>query len=147
VAVVDNICSTNAKGLKHFGPKPCAITSYRKRVFTHVKTTRCVSRSINRRVREIIEWSGGASSRPTPKKLRNAYESAARQAMPRSASDALEIADQQQPKIDPRRQSGPAHRLRIKAGALRLDEIIEAVLSQQLMQPLIEGMTCSDRGL
>src|SRR5688500_14695239 len=28
--------------------------------------------------------------------------------------DALEIADQQQPKVDPRRQPGPAHRLRMK---------------------------------
>jgi len=53
---------------------------------TQVKTARCVSRSINRRVREIVEWSGGASSRPTPRKSRNANESAARHAMPRSES-------------------------------------------------------------
>jgi hypothetical protein len=53
---------------------------------TQVKTARWVSRSINRRVREIVEWSGGASSRSTPKKSRNANESAERHAMPRSES-------------------------------------------------------------
>jgi hypothetical protein len=37
-------------------------------------------------VREIVEWSGGASSRPTARKSRNANESAARHAMPRSES-------------------------------------------------------------
>ena len=51
-----------------------------------VNTARCVSSAISRRVREIVEWSGGAWSRPTPRKSRNANESAARQAMPRSES-------------------------------------------------------------
>src|SRR5207245_10068807 len=53
---------------------------------TQVKTARCVSRSIKRRVREMVEWSGGASSRPSPRKSRKAKESAARHAMPRSES-------------------------------------------------------------
>jgi hypothetical protein len=35
------------------------------------------------------------------------------------------------------------HGLGIKTGASRFDEFIEAVLSQQLIQPSIEGMTCS----
>ena len=52
----------------------------------HVKTARCVSRSINRRVREIVECSGVASSRPNPRKPRSARESAVRQAIPRSES-------------------------------------------------------------
>ena len=52
----------------------------------HVKTARCVSRSINRRVREIVECSGVASSRPNPRKPRRARESAVRQAIPRSES-------------------------------------------------------------
>ena len=41
-----------------------------------VKTGRCVSTSINRRVREIVECSGGVSSRPRPRKPRRASESA-----------------------------------------------------------------------
>src|SRR5205807_8462973 len=45
-----------------------------------------VSRSIKRRVRAMVEWSGGASSRATPRKSRKAKESAARHAMPRSES-------------------------------------------------------------
>src|SRR5205085_6658678 len=102
-----------------------------------VNTARCVCRSINRRVREIVEWSGGASSNPTRGKSRNANESAARQAMPRVAPfsavtgvfahqlqpshssadlsilrvNAFEIADQQQPEIDARWQAGATHRL------------------------------------
>jgi hypothetical protein len=52
----------------------------------HVNTARCVSSAMSRRVREIVEWSGGAWSSPIPRKSRKANESAARQAMPRSAS-------------------------------------------------------------
>ena len=53
---------------------------------TPVKTVRGVSTSINRRVREIVECSGGVSSRPRPRKPRRASESAGRHAMPRSES-------------------------------------------------------------
>ena len=38
----------------------------------HVNTARWLSRSIRRRVREIVECSGGASSRPRPRNPRNA---------------------------------------------------------------------------
>ena len=51
-----------------------------------VKTSRCVSRSINRRVREIVEWSGGASTNSISRNRRSAKESAARQAIARSES-------------------------------------------------------------
>jgi len=44
-----------------------------------------ISRSISRRVREIVEWSGVSSSSAIPTKRRSANESAKRQAMPRSA--------------------------------------------------------------
>jgi len=57
-----------------------------RRCNAHVNTARYVWRSINRRVREIVEWSGGASFNRTPRKSRNANESAARHAMPRSES-------------------------------------------------------------
>jgi hypothetical protein len=65
---------------------PCNRFASTNRCWTHVKTVRCVSTSINRRVREIVEWSGDAASSPRPRKLRTASESAARQAMPRSES-------------------------------------------------------------
>jgi hypothetical protein len=35
----------------------------------------------------------------------------------------------------------PTHRLRIKAGAPGVDEIVEAVLLQQMIQPPVERMT------
>jgi hypothetical protein len=50
------------------------------------KTAACVSRSIRRRVREIVEWSGVCSSSAMPTKRRSASESAMRQAIPRSAA-------------------------------------------------------------
>jgi hypothetical protein len=77
-------------------------------------------------VREIVEWSGGASSRPTPTKSRNANESAARHAMPSSESDAGS-------------QAGPTHRCCIKGGALGFGEIIESLLGQQLIQAPVKG--------
>ena len=53
------------------------------------------------RVREIVEWSGVACSRRSPRNSRKPSESAARQAMPRSRVDALEVAHQQQPEVVP----------------------------------------------
>jgi hypothetical protein len=50
------------------------------------KTASCVSTSIKRRVREIVEWSGGVSGNTNPRKSRSANESADRQAIARSAS-------------------------------------------------------------
>jgi hypothetical protein len=37
-----------------------------RRCSIHVKTASCVSRSIKRRVREIVEWSGGVSGNTNP---------------------------------------------------------------------------------
>jgi hypothetical protein len=42
--------------------------------------------AIKRRVREIVEWSGGASGSTNPRNSRSAQESAARHAMARSAA-------------------------------------------------------------
>ena len=53
---------------------------------TQVNTARCVSSATRRRVREIVEWSGGCSSKATPRKSRSANGSAAHHAMPRSES-------------------------------------------------------------
>ena len=66
--------------------RPVSSSAATKRSCTQVKTARWVSTSLNRRVRESVEWSGPAASRPSPTKLRTASESAARQAMPRSES-------------------------------------------------------------
>ena len=51
---------------------------------TQANTSRCVSRSISRRVREIVEWSGVYSSSAMPAKRRSVRESASRHAIPRS---------------------------------------------------------------
>jgi len=53
---------------------------------TQANTDQCVSRSIKRRVREIVEWSGVLSCSPIRKNRRNASESATRHAIPRSPS-------------------------------------------------------------
>src|SRR5204863_4521707 len=55
--------------------------------------------------------------------------------------DAFEVANQQRSEIDPGGQAGAAHGGSVEAGTLRFDEGVEAVLSQKLIQPTIEGMT------
>ena len=65
---------------------PFTRPAWPRRSSTQENTSRCVSTSINRRVREIVEWSGPRSSTPRLRKLRTASESAARHAIPRSES-------------------------------------------------------------
>ena len=99
-----------------------------RRCRTHVKTARCVSRSISRRVREIVEWSGGASSNANAEKV--AQRQRVRRA-PRDAAlgvDALEVADQQQPEVDARRQTRAGPSSRRRRLAQRFDEVVEALL-------------------
>jgi hypothetical protein len=67
---------------------------------------------------------------------------------PRDAAlrvNAFEVADQQQPEINARRQAGPAHRLGVTPGALALGELVEPMLAQQLIQAPVEWMTRSRR--
>lgn len=80
--------------------------------------------------------SGGAHSSPTPRKSRNANESAARDAALRV--DIFKVADQQQGEIDARRQARSSHRLDIKVGALGFREIVEGVVARQVIQTPIE---------
>src|SRR5437660_3568684 len=54
--------------------------------------------------------------------------------------DALEIPDQQRPKVNPRRQRRAPVLLRIKLRAPALDKLVEALGLQQFIQPLIEWM-------
>jgi hypothetical protein len=81
----------------------------------------------------------------------DAKEIAQRQRIGRTPGDAtlrvnaLEIPNQQQPEVDARRHARSAHRLRVEAGALGFDEIVESVLAQQLIQPPIERMTRGPR--
>ena len=56
------------------------------RCSTQVKTARCVSTSIRRRVRDTVEWSGGAASSDTSRNCHRLSESAARHAIARSES-------------------------------------------------------------
>jgi hypothetical protein len=78
-----------------------------------------------------MRFEGYQSPRPRNRRVvgwrvfqTHAQKIAQRQRIRRAPGDAalgvnaLEITDQQQPEIDPRRQSRPAHRLRIEAGAL-----------------------------
>ena len=51
---------------------------------------------------------------------------------------AFEVADQQQPEVDPRRQARPSHRRRVERAARLLHERIEARVVQEDIQPLVE---------
>src|SRR3989442_412791 len=63
------------------------------------------------------------------------------------ALDPLEIANQQQAKIPPRRQRRPPHRLGVETLALPLHERVEPALLQHLVQALIERMRHCPRQL
>jgi DNA-binding transcriptional LysR family regulator len=83
----------------------------------------------------------------------DAQEIPQRQRIGRTPSDAalrvnaFEVPDQQQPEVDAGRQARATHRLRVEAGALAFDEIIESVLAQQLIQAPVEWMTGRRRQL
>jgi hypothetical protein len=47
--------------------------------------------------------------------------------------DAFEVAHQQQPEVDPRRQPWAAHRLSVEPGTCGFHEIVESVLGQQFV--------------
>src|SRR5438270_3648775 len=61
--------------------------------------------------------------------------------------DALEIPDQQRPKVNPRRQRRAPVLLRIKLRAPLLDKLVEALGLQQLIQTLIKRMSRRPRQL
>ena len=63
---------------------------------------------------------------------------------PRDAAlrvDALEIANQEQPELDSRRQAWPAHRVGVERRTLRFGELVESMLAQQLIQSGVERVT------
>src|SRR3984957_11257912 len=57
--------------------------------------------------------------------------------------DALEISDQQTPKVDPRRQRRPPELRRIELRTPLFHELIELLSFQQFVELLIEGMSRS----
>src|SRR6266851_10081251 len=59
---------------------------------------------------------------------------------PPFAVDALEISNQQQAEIPPRRQTGPPHLLRVEARTLLLHVLVKTALLQQPVQLLVERM-------
>ena len=110
-----------------------------------MNTARCVSRSIRRRVREIVECSGGASSRPRPRKPRSASESAVRHAMPRSESMPSKYPISSSRKYVPGVRLGRPTVVGVERRALRFDELVEPVRVEHLIQPLIERMPAGPR--
>jgi hypothetical protein len=78
---------------------------------------------------------------------RDAEEVAQRQRIrrtPRDAAlrvDALEVANQQQADIDPRRQPRSAHLLGVERRTLRFREVVKSTLTQQLIQSRVERVT------
>ena len=61
--------------------------------------------------------------------------------------DALEVPDQQQSEIRPRRQARASHRSGVKRCAVGLDEVIEPVRVEDPIQALIKRVTASRRQL
>ena len=58
---------------------------------------------------------------------------------------SLEIPHQQQPEVHPRSQTRPPHLLRLEPPAPLLHEAVRTRLFQQLIQSLIERMSCRSR--
>ena len=74
-----------------------------------VKTASCVSTLKSRRVREIVEWSGGAAGTARCRNDRRLIESAARHAIARSESNPSKYPTNRQPEIAVRRQTRSPH--------------------------------------
>jgi hypothetical protein len=93
----------------------------------------CVSRSIRRRVREIVEWSGRRFGQHQAEKL------AERKRVSRPPRDrtlgiqAFEIPDQQQAEVAARRQPWPAL-VRVESLAESFDVPVEVVGVEDLIQ-------------
>ena len=57
------------------------------------------------------------------------------------AADALEVPDHQQPEVHAGRRARAAHRLGVVTPAALLDEAVEALLFQERVHPLVEGVS------
>ena len=108
------------------------------------KDARCVSRSIRRRVREIVECSVGPRPGPAPgspaapANPRCARQSRAPNRSPRSTQSTAAGSRSPAADVDGRLS-------RRRTGRMRLDKRVERVRVQDLIQPLIERMPARDR--
>src|SRR5216684_425239 len=101
-----------------------------------------------------IRWPfSSPRSASTPSTQPNTHETPQRQRIrqppgnPALRPDALEIPDQQRPKVNPRRQGRTPVLGRIKLRAPLLDKLVEALRLQQLVQALVERMSRRRRQL
>ena len=99
-----------------------------------MKTARCVSRSIRRRVSRNRRVLGRHLVQA------QAQEAAQRERIgraPRNPSlriDALEIPDEPQPEVGPWHHTRASHRRGIERRTLRFDEVVEAVRVEEVIQ-------------
>ena len=96
------------------GPRTVTKPTSARRCSIHVNTAVWVSRSISRRVREIVEWSGAGSGNSRCKKLRTLNESAARPRDRPLRVQPFKVAEHQQPEVPPRRQTRPPDPVGVK---------------------------------
>src|SRR6202162_3680081 len=85
----------------------------------------------------------GVLLQPNPHKLPQRQRVRQSPGYPTLTVDALEISDQQTPKVDPRRQRRPPELRRIELRTPLFHELIELLSFQQFVELLIEGMSRS----
>ena len=105
---------------------------------TQVNTSRCVSTSISRRVREIVEWSGPRSLDAQAQEAPHRQRVGSPPGDPALRVEPFEVPEQQQPEVPPRQQARPTHLPRVEPLAALLREAIEPASLQHRVQALIE---------
>jgi hypothetical protein len=95
-----------------------------------------IARNGPRRTLDRIIVAGSCSS--SPRKLRTLMESAARHAIARLRVEPLDIPQQQQPEVWPRRQARTRHHWRVEGGADALHEGIELRLVEHAVQASVK---------
>ena len=100
---------------------------------------------MRRRVRDTVEWSGGASWERHVEKLPQAQRIGGTPGNRTFRVEALEVANQQHPEVAARCQTWPTDPVGIELGALLLDEGIEARLVENTIQAFIERVARAAR--
>src|SRR5260370_41634953 len=89
----------------------------------------------NRRVIRRVLIQPNPHKAPQPQRIRQLPGN------PPFTADALEVAQQQRPKVDPRAQRRPAILRRIELRTPSLHKLIELLSLQQFIEPLLERMS------